>query len=150
MSADLLFTAASLTLLVYWFRYTCMLILSVRSTGDRAAAVAQANALQFPEIQQKLANDIPAEPAHLDLLRRSLERDYDLLISLIRNGAEFRIARQQLENRMLMLDFQIMRAWFSVSRRLSVQRGRQTLEEMIHILGHFADMMAECTATASK
>jgi hypothetical protein len=58
------------------------------------------------------------------------------------------MAGRQLEHRMLVLDFHVMRAWYALSRRLSVRRGHQALEEMVHILYHFADMMGECTASA--
>jgi hypothetical protein len=146
----LLFPAASFALLAYWFRYICLLILRAGSARDYATAVARANALRFPEIQQKLAEESAAEPAHLDVLRRALDSDYRLLTSLMRYGAKFRTAGQQMEQRMLMLDFQILRARYAVSRRLSVRRCRRTLEKMIHILRHFAGMMGECAAPAAQ
>src|SRR5947207_3593770 len=101
----LLFPAASFALLAYWFRYSCLLILRAGSARN-AAAVARTNALRFPEIQKKLAEESAAEPAHLDVLRRALDRDYRLLTSLMRYGAKFRTAGQRTEQKMLMLDFQ--------------------------------------------
>jgi len=150
MSFDLLFAAASFALLVIWFRYACLLILSAGSTQDYGADVARANALRFPEIQQKLAVDAAAKPGCLDTLGRALVSDYRLLTTLIRHGAEFRTAGQRMEHKMLMLYFQILRAWYTVSKRLSIQHGRRTLEEMAHILRHFAGMMGECAATAAQ
>lgn len=148
MWVNVLFIAVSVVLLVYWFRYTCLLILSARCSGNYAVTVAEANALRFPEIEQTLAQAQTAEVAHLDAFHLALARDYQLLTCLIRHGAEFRIAGRQLEHRMLMLDFQVMRAWYAISRRLSARRGRLALQEMVHILYHFADMMGECTASA--
>src|SRR5438552_17970357 len=110
MWVHVLFMAASLGLLGYWFRYTCLLILSVRSARDYAAGVARANALQFPEVQQKLAEERPGEAAYLDVLRRALDRDYILLTCLLRHGPEFRNVGQLIEHRMSKLDVQIMRA----------------------------------------
>lgn len=147
MWANVLFVAISGVLLVYWFRYTCLLILSTRAIRDYAAAVAEANALMFPEIQEKLAGEIP-EAAHLDALHRALDRDYRLLTCLMRHGAEFRMAGRRLEHRMLVLDFHIMRAWYAVSSRLSARQSRHALEEMVHIVRHFADTMGECAAAA--
>ncbi len=144
MWANVLFVAMSGVLLVYWFRYTCLLILSTRAIRDYAAAVAEANALRFPEIQEELAGEIPE--AQLDALNRALDRDYRLLTCLMRHGAEFRMAGRKIEHRMLVLDFQIMRAWYAVSSRLSSRYSRQALEEMVHIVRHFADTMGECAA----
>ena len=141
-----LFIGVSVGLFVWWFRYTCALILCARSAKDYSASVARVNALRFPEIERRLADHTRAERAYLDLLRRALVRDYMLLTCLMRNGAEFRNAGLQMEHRMLMLDFQIMRAWYRVARRLSIQKGRETLAEMVDILHHFADTMGECSA----
>jgi hypothetical protein len=146
----LLFMAASIVLLVFWFRYTCVLILSAGPPRDYGAAVARANALRFPEIQQKLAEQDSPEPAYLDTLRRALDRDYMLLTCLIRYGAQFRTAGQRMEHKMLRLNFQILRAWYAVSKRLSVDRRRRTLEQMVHILRHFAGMMGECSAVPAQ
>ena len=143
-----LLIAVSAVLLVYWFRYTCLLILSVRCSRSYAAMVAEANALRFPAIEQALARAQSAELAQLDALHLALARDYELLTCLIRHGAEFRMAGQQLEHRMLVLDFHMMRAWYAISRRLSIRRGQLALREMVDILYHFADMMGECTAAA--
>jgi hypothetical protein len=143
-----LLIAVSAVLLVYWFRYTCLLILSVRCSRNYAVMVAEANALRFPEIEQALAQAQSAELAQLDALHVALARDYELLTCLFRHGAEFRMAGRQLEHRMLVLDFQVMRAWYAISRRLSIPRGQVALQEMVNILYHFADMMGECTASA--
>lgn len=145
MWANVMFVAMSSVLLVYWFRYTCLLILNTRAIRDYAAAIAEANALRFPEIQQELAGEIPAG-AHLDALHSALDRDYRLLTCLMRHGAEFRMAGRKLEHRMLVLDFQIMRAWYAVSSRRSSRYSRRALEEMVRIVSHFADTMGECAA----
>jgi hypothetical protein len=147
MWANVLFVAMSGVLLVYWFRYTCLLILSTRAIRDYAAAVAEANALKFPEIQQELAGGL-AEAEHMDALHRQLDRDYRLLTCLMRHGAEFRMAGRKLEHRMLVLDFHLMRAWYALTSRMSSRHSRQALEEMVHIVRHFADTMGECAATA--
>ena len=47
-------TAGSVLLLGYWFRYTCLLILSAKTTRDFAGEVAEANQLSFLEVQARL------------------------------------------------------------------------------------------------
>jgi hypothetical protein len=143
MWVNLLTVALSCCLLVYWFRYACLLILTARSAQDYATAVAQANALQFPQIQQKLEGAAAAGRSHLDALQRALDRDYKLLVWLMRHGAEFQVAGRQVEHKMLLLDYQLMRAWYACSKRMSLRRGRNALEEMVHIVRHFAGMMGE-------
>ena len=131
------------SLLVYWFRYSCLLILRARSARDYATAVAQANALQFPQIQQKLEAITAAQLPSLDVLRRALDRDYKLLIWLMRHGSEFRTSGRQVEHKMLLLDYQLLRTWYTCSRRVSVRRGRHALEEMVNMVRHTAGMMGE-------
>jgi hypothetical protein len=143
MWANVLTIVFSCSLLAYWFRYACLLILSARSARDYATPVAHANALQFPQIQQKLEGAAAAELPHLDSLRRALDRDYKLLTWLLRHGEDFQVAGRQVEQKMLLLDYNLMRAWYTCTRRMSLRRGRRALEEMAHIVRHFAGMMGE-------
>ena len=50
--------AGSVLLFGYWFRYTCLLILSARTTRDYAGAVATANQLSFLEVQSVLREHV--------------------------------------------------------------------------------------------
>ena len=47
-------TVSSVLLFGYWFRYTCLLILSAKTTRDFAGQVAAANQLGFLEVQAQL------------------------------------------------------------------------------------------------
>jgi hypothetical protein len=136
------------SMLFYWFRYACVLILKARSARDYATAVAQANALQFPQIQERLEAITAAQMPSLDVLKRAVDHDYNLLIWLMRHGAEFRVSGRRVEHRMLLLDYKLLRAWYTCSRRVSMRRGRHALEEMVNIVRHFAATMGE-RATAS-
>ena len=135
------FILVSLILLAYWFRYTCVLILSAKPARDYAAQVAVTNRLSFPRIQQSL--DVDVAFAELDTLCRQLDRDYTLLTCLMRHGAQFREIGQSLEDRMLMLDFAIMK------RAFSMRRSREALREMANIVQHFANQMGEHAAAAA-
>ncbi len=132
------FILVSLILLAYWFRYTCVLILGAKPARDYAAQVAVTNRLSFPLVQQTL--DAGAAFAELDALCRQLDRDYMLLTCLMRHGAEFREIGQSLEDRMLMLDFAIMK------RAFSMRRSGEALREMANIVQHFANQMGEHAA----
>ena len=132
------FILVSLILLGYWFRYTCVLILSAKPARDYAAQVALTNRLAFPHVQQAL--DAGVVPAELEALCRQLDRDYTLLTCLMRHGAQFREIGESLEDRMLMLDFAIMK------RTFSLRRNCEALREMANIVQHFANQMGEHAA----
>ncbi len=150
MWANVLMIAFSATLLLYWYRYACQLILKARSTRDYAAAVARANALRFPEMQRRLTAPTSNNVSHLDGIHRALERDFRLLTWLMRHGAEFHAAGSRVEHWMLMLDYRIMGIWYGLLRRISLRRGKDALQEMIHIVNYFAGIMGECTASAQE
>lgn len=144
MWVTILTLGVSVVLLLYWFRYTCLLLLSTRPARDYAGAVAQTNSLHFIKVQEKLEGT--HESGHLDALQKALDRDYKLITCLIRHGAEFQMAGRQMERALLMTDYHVMRAVYSMSRRVS--RRRKALAEMVTILEHFADMMGECASHA--
>ncbi len=50
-----LIIAGSGFLFAYWFRYTCLLIVSAKTSRDYAAEVATANQLGFLEVQSSVA-----------------------------------------------------------------------------------------------
>lgn len=148
MFVSLAIIGFSLVLFLYWFRYTCLLILNTRTARDYTVQVAEANQLAFPAIQAKLAQ---AQLEGLEDARASLERDYHLLISLLQHASSFQLGSLTLEQRMLMVDYQAMRVWFRVSRQLS--RGahaRQALVEMADIVSHFANAMGERSSVSAR
>jgi hypothetical protein len=133
--------AVSVVLFVYWFRYTCLLILSARPARDYSAQVAIANELRYPEVQRALAS--ATESGYLENLQNDLERDYRLLTYLLQHGARFQAVSQILEQRMLMLYFHIMKLRCALSRIAPVLERRKALEEMASVLGYFANQMGE-------
>src|SRR5690242_21902222 len=85
LAATIIITASSALLFVYWFRYTCLLILSAKTTRDYAGEVATANQLSFLEVQAELREG--AASADLDRLHASLERDYAVVSYLLKHAA---------------------------------------------------------------
>ena len=128
-------TVSSALLFGYWFRYTCLLILSARTTRDYAADFAQANQLSFLQVQSQLRD----QGIQLDRLQSALDRDYATINNLIQSAS----GDWGMEDRMLQLNYRLMGAWCSVSRRFSAEMGRNALDEMSNIIAHFANMMGE-------
>ena len=126
--ATVVITLSSVLLFGYWFRYTCLLILSAKTTQDFAAKVATANQLQFLEVQSQLQS----QGTNLSLMQDALNRDYVTVCQLLKQADS-----NDMENRMLGVHFRMMNAWFSVSR----QRG--ALEQMSQVVAHFANSLGE-------
>lgn len=138
----------SLALLVYWFRYTCLLLLSSRSEKRHAAAIAEANRLYFPQIDGERIQQ--ADPSELPALQRMLERDYRLIIFLLKHTAGLEVAGVTLEQRLLMLDFKLMQLVSAMGRFLGVKRVRAALQEMAAVVTQLADAMGERIETAHR
>ncbi|MBV9508475.1 MAG: hypothetical protein JO323_26095 [Acidobacteriia bacterium] len=118
MIASLLIAAVSFVLLVYWFRYSCILLLQSR--------------------QDIAVNPIEGE---MEPLRRAIEQDYRMLTYLCRHAAA--LGDQSLEERLLMLDFKLMRLWFGLTRTAFPERARTALSEMAAVVAFLAAKMGE-------
>jgi hypothetical protein len=141
MLASILIIVVSAALLAYWFRYTCVLILNSQSGKDYAASVASANRLEFPAVQGRLGRGVQ-EPEMAALLQ-SLDRDYRLLAYLIEHTAGLDVGGLTIEQRVLMIDFKLMRLVCRLRSRLGVRRVRWAMEEMSSILHYLANVMGE-------
>lgn len=141
MIASILIIVFSVALFLYWFRYTCLLVLSARSAKDYSSQVAAANQLSFLTVRERITE--ASAPDLLDNLHRSLDSDYKMLTNVMRHAAGLQARGCDLEHRMLMIDFALMRGWYSLSRKLSVPHARKALSEMAEIVGHFANTMGE-------
>ncbi len=148
MIASILIIIFSAVLFIYWFRYTCLLILSTKTAKDYTSLVASANQLQLLETQETLRMGV--EPARLDGILSSIENDYRVLTSLLRHAAELQIGAYNIEQRMLMIDFACMKLWYGVCRRFSESQAHHSLDEMSSIVAHFANAMGERGAATGR
>ena len=125
---------------VYWFRYSCLLLLSRKGSAKYALQVASNIQLSFPHVQEALQT--LTHSAALDRLQERLDKDYHLLTDLLRHpGGE------SIEHRILRLDYHIMRVWYQLTRSsCQVLQARKALEEMSAILGFFAAEIGESAA----
>jgi hypothetical protein len=130
-------TVSSVLMLGYWFRYSCLLILSAQTTRDYAADIATANQLSFLQVQAQLRQN----PVDLDRLQAALDRDFAVVTYLIQNASGQ--GEWGMEDRMLQMNYRLMGAWCSISRSFSPEAGRRALDEMSMIISHFANAMGE-------
>ena len=77
----------------------------------------------------------------LDPLERALERDYHVVTYLIEHAADLELA--SIENRLLVLDYRLMRVWSRMTRTSAPQQSRKALAEMASVLSVLVDQMGE-------
>ena len=140
----LVITVSSVLMFGYWFRYTCLLILSADTTREYAMDVAAANQLSFLQVQAELRNQ---QPADLSRLQASLDRDLAVVTYLIQNASGE--GDWGMEARMLQLNYRMISTWCSVSQRFSPEAGRRALDEMSMIVSHFANSLGERAAAGA-
>jgi hypothetical protein len=129
MIASVLILICSVVLLVYWFRYSCVLLL--RNSADRA---------ETPFADERFSIGMVLERLHtqteLGELERALDRDYHVLTYLLKHAADLELA--SIENRMLILDYKLMRLWYRISSIIAPKQSRKALQEMATALGAVA------------
>ena len=82
--ATIVIMASSVLLFGYWFRYTCLLILSARTTRDYAARWRW----RISSASWKCRRSCSVRSTDLDRLRDSLDRDYKVLTYLLKTRRE--------------------------------------------------------------
>jgi hypothetical protein len=117
MVASILITVVSLVLLTYWFRYSCLLLL-------------RSHEQQPTEVQ-----------GELDPVCQAVERDYRLLTYLCRHAAG--LADQSLEERILILDFKLMRIWYRLTRTWAPTQARNAVSEMAAVVAFLGQKIGE-------
>jgi len=139
--------ALTIGLLAFWFRYACGLILSANPAHDHTVEIAAANELNIIEVQRELAGG----SEHLDTLQAKLERDYHLLNYLVNHSPALKASPDVFERRLMMLDFELLKACYAVTVRISRSQAKRALQEMTRVVCYFANSMGEragCAAAA--
>ncbi|MEP7354535.1 MAG: hypothetical protein ABI824_15010 [Acidobacteriota bacterium] len=134
----LVLTVGSGLLLCYWFRYTCLLVLSAKTTRDYAGEMARANGLSFLQVQAELRT---ASVGDLSKLHQALDRDYEIVSGLLTRCGDL-----NPEDRLLKFNYQVTRAFAKSVGSLSPTAARRALDEMAMVVAHFADTMGERAA----
>jgi hypothetical protein len=144
--ASLLIIVASTALFLYWFRYTCLLLLEQKNSLEAgepnyASRVTETIRLSFPHLERSLRLDAGA--VALDMLHDGLESDRKMLTDLL---AQFTGA-ESIDHRLLMIDYKLMQKWYCLTKRLDDStRARNALTEMSLILNYFASEIGENAA----
>ena len=129
MIASILILTFSAILLVYWFRYSCVLLL--RNAAQRAEQPMTDERFSIGFVLERVRTE-----KHLDTLERALDRDYHMLTYLLKHAADLELA--SIENRILILDYRLMRLWYRITRTIAPEQSRKALAEMASVLGAVA------------
>jgi hypothetical protein len=70
-----------------------------------------------------------------------LERDYHVVTYLIEHAADLELA--SIENKLLVLDYKLMRIWSRVTRTVAPQQSRKALCEMASVLSVLVGQMGD-------
>ena len=129
MIASILILAFSAVLLAYWFRYSCLLLL--RNSIEQRGSGTPDERFSIGMVLDR----VDTEP-QLDALERALARDYHMLSYLLKHAADLELA--SVENHMLILDYQLMRICYRITRSVAPRLARMALREMASALGAVA------------
>src|ERR1039457_7577087 len=128
MLASLLIIGFSLALLVYWFRYSCILLLRTHQQPLEPSRSLVDSRFRVSEVQQRLQTAEPLDPLHT-----FLQRDYQVLTYLLEHAAGLEL--QAFEDRLLVIDYKVMRWWYCLTKTAAPDQSRQALQEMAVVLG---------------
>lgn len=142
MIVSIIIIALLFGLLLYWFRYSCMLLLR-NSIAETRTAVAVNSQFSFRQVREQLHSTVP-----VDGIERALERDYHLLTYLIEHAAGLDL--NSIEDRLLVLDYRVMQWCFRVTRSAAPQSARRALAEMADVLGVLAGRLDERAGVRSE
>lgn len=138
--------AISLAMLIMWLRSAAQAVLGRRFEQDYSREVAEANQLEFLAVRRALSE--PGEGGYdFSEALSSLERDYEALSYLLRNAATLHMGRYTHSERLLILDFHLLRAWVRLSRVLGWRNWRSGLLAMTRILEYFGNVVGQRLAT---
>jgi hypothetical protein len=133
----------SAALLMYWFRYTCILLVRNGAEELRAANAAVQKNFNFGEIQDRIRSEVSLDPLH-----QSLQRDYQILTYLVRHASNLEL--ESFEERMLVWDYKLMRVWYGVTKTAAPERARAALSEMASVLSILAGRIGQRAGLQSQ
>ncbi len=141
-----MFVAVTL-IAIYWFRYTCLVILRRQAVKDYSRVVAEANGLTFLESRNKIERE---GYDTLDSIQRSLHRDYELVCSLLRHTAVCGRGANTFQRLVLRADYYLFRSIYPVARVSSGTLARYALIEMASVVSYLAHCMGERATAPSR
>ncbi len=136
MIASVLIILFSVALLVYWFRYSCILLLRNQVEAVESASALEDDRFRIGEVQARLQTEQQLDPLHA-----ALQRDYEVLTYLLEHAAG--LGLRSVEDRVLVLDYRIMQWWFRLTKTVAPDQAREALKEMASVMGVLLGKLSE-------
>jgi hypothetical protein len=127
--------AISAILFIYWLRYSCVMLLGSARERAEMSRVADER-FSVSSVWERLKTE-----GDLGSLERALERDYTVVTYLIEHAADLELA--SIENKLLVLDYKLMRVWSRLTRTVAPEQSRKALSEMASVLSVLVSQMGE-------
>ena len=136
MLASILIITFSAVLFVYWFRYSCILLL--RNAVEEVANASSEPDARFSvtQVKSRLQTGEALDPLHA-----SLRRDYQVLSYLLQHAAGLELA--SFEDRLLVVDYKVMQMYYRATRILYPEQARKALTEMASVLDVLVHKMGQ-------
>ncbi len=136
MLTSILIIAFSLVLFVYWFRYSCILLL--RNAAEQLPEPAPERDSRFncADVLLRLRNGDDMDPLH-----RALHRDYQVFSYLLEHAAGLELG--SLEDRLLVFDYKVLQFYYRVTHSFFPQQARKALTEMATVLDVLTQKMIQ-------
>ncbi|MFQ5695942.1 MAG: hypothetical protein ACE5HB_08130 [Terriglobia bacterium] len=131
--------------LLLWLRSAARSVLAHRFEQDYSTDVAEANQLEYLEVRRLLGR--AAGVADYQELLTALQRDYEALTYLLRNAATLHVGRYTRAERLLILDFHLLRLWVGTKRAVGAETWRANVQEMVSILEYFGNVVGQRLVT---
>jgi hypothetical protein len=134
MFASILIILISFVLLVYWFRYSCILLL--RGHSEPEVSTSTQSRFSFGTARKALG-----EEPELDALHLALQRDHQLITYLLQHAPGLELS--SFEDRLLLWDYKAMQLWYRITRIAAPEQARQALSEMGSVLAVLGSKIGE-------
>ncbi len=141
MIASILIIVFAFVLLIYWFRYTCILML--KDKPEYSDSVESVQVSGYKIVQQNLRT----EP-RLEKLELALKRDFEVLNYIVEHASGMELS--SLEHRLLLLDYKLMQWQYRLTKSLFPEFARHALGEMASVTDVLARRVANRASVKSQ
>ena len=130
MITSIVIVFLSTAMFAYCCLYLCLFILAARRGEEKANASTGSQKLSFVQLEVQLAQARTA--IDLDRVRKSLDRDLQVLQAMTQSSSELQVGGASLESRLHMIDYRMMQVCFAGPK------AQDALREMSQIVAYLA------------
>ena len=139
---NILILAGSSVLLVFWLHAAVHALLTRQAETPLLVELSEVNELNYLTVRRTLESDprMAGEPA---AYLAAVERDYEALTYLMRNAATVHVGHFTPRERLLIVDFQLLRVWVRFHQLVGLTGWQGRVLAMTHILDYFANTVSQ-------